>query len=75
MFELSNKQREYFGLQLVDLMTIAVFISNAFSVPLGNVTRIFQEILSRKKGSTLFIDSLKIALNQRIDDIEERHAR
>jgi hypothetical protein len=71
----SFHQKGVFNKGKADLMTIAVFIGNAFSVPLGNITRTFQEILSRKKGSTLFIDSLKIALNQRIDDIEERHGR
>jgi hypothetical protein len=71
----SFHQKGVFNKGNADLMTIAVYISNAFSVPLGNVTRTFQDILSRKTGNTLFLDSLKIALNQRIDDIEERHRR
>jgi hypothetical protein len=38
------------------------------NVDLGNTSRTFQQILSRKMGYTKYLDSLKLSLHERIDD-------
>jgi len=38
------------------------------NVDLGNTSRTFQQILSRKMGYTKYLDSLKLSLHKRIDD-------
>jgi RteC protein len=38
------------------------------NVDLGNTSRTFQQILARKMGYTKYLDSLKLSLNERIDD-------
>jgi hypothetical protein len=38
------------------------------NVDLGNTSRTFQQILSRKEGYTKYLDSLKLSLHERIDD-------
>jgi hypothetical protein len=48
-------------------------LEQAFSIDLGNHSRTFQEILSRKTGYTLGLDSLKESLIKFIDKLQERH--
>ena len=38
------------------------------NVDLGNTSRTFQQILARKEGCTKYLDSLKLSLEERIDD-------
>jgi hypothetical protein len=38
------------------------------NVDLGNTSRTFQQILSRKTGYTKYLDSLKLSLEDRIED-------
>jgi len=56
-----------------DLKDIMELFEMTFHVDLGHFPRTFQEILSRKKGHTNFIDRLRDMLLRRIDRIEERH--
>jgi hypothetical protein len=58
-----------------DVKQIIEFFETYFSIDLGNTSRMFQSILSRKSGYSNFIDRLKEKLLQRIDSIEERHVR
>lgn len=44
------------------------FLQSAFHIELGNASRTFQTILTRKKGDTAFLDRLKKALLKRIED-------
>jgi hypothetical protein len=53
-----------------DLKDVIEVIQSAFSIDLGNTSRTFQEILSRKTGYTNCIDKLKAKLLERIDEIE-----
>ena len=38
------------------------------NVDLGNYSRTFQQLLSRKEGNTKYLDCLKLSLNKRIND-------
>jgi hypothetical protein len=49
-----------------DLTKIIEHLEKSFQVDLGNTSRTFQEILSRKKGYTTFLDKLKSALLKRM---------
>jgi hypothetical protein len=51
------------------------FIEKIFSVSLGNTSKAFQQLLSRKMSYTSFIDKMKDKLLQRIDRIEDRHIK
>jgi hypothetical protein len=50
-----------------DLKTIARYFEKVFCVDLGNITRTYQEIISRKTGQTIFLDQLKEKLAELID--------
>jgi hypothetical protein len=53
------------------LAQLAVFFEEAFDIRLGNYYRSFQEIRIRKKSRTLFLDSLREKLLQRMDQADE----
>jgi hypothetical protein len=53
-----------------DIKTITENFERMFNVHIGNVSRSFQEIMSRKMGYTVFIDLLKEWLLKKIDTIE-----
>jgi len=50
-----------------DLKTIVRYFEKVFGVNLGNVTRTYQEIISRKTGQTIFLDELKQKMAELID--------
>lgn len=50
-----------------DIKQITDFLEISFHIQLGNTSRTFQEILSRKRGHTHFLDRLRERLLQRID--------
>lgn len=54
-----------------DIKQIIEFFQLYLRLDLGNTSRTFQEILSRKKGHTNYIDRLKATLLQKIDRIDE----
>jgi hypothetical protein len=56
-----------------ELKDIIDFLQDVFSVNLGHYPRTFQEILSRKKGYTTFIDKLRERLLTRIQKIEDKY--
>ena len=49
-----------------DLRTITEYFERVFNISIGNVTRSFQEIMSRKMGYTVFLDLLKEWLFKKI---------
>ena len=51
-----------------DLKTIARHFEKVFGVDLGNITRTYQEIITRKTSQTIFLDELK----QKISELIER---
>lgn len=53
-----------------DIKQLSIFIENVFSVDLGNVYNVFQEIRLRKKNRTSFIDQLKDNLTRRMDEAD-----
>lgn len=57
------------------IQDIVTLLERSFHSDLGNASRTFQVILARKKGSTSFIDKLKVGLESYIDNIEENHAK
>ena len=71
----SLKEQGSFNHGKADLKIITRYFERAFCVGLGNVSRTFQEIVCRKTGYTLYLDSLKTSLISRIDEIEARHVR
>ena len=54
-----------------DIKTITEYFERIFNINIGNVSRSFQEIMTRKMGYTVFIDMLKEWLLKKIDDIEK----
>jgi hypothetical protein len=65
----SLKEQGAFNNGKADLKTIVQYFERIFSIHLGNSSSAFQEILSRKTGSTNYIDKLRDKLRQRIDEI------
>jgi len=59
----------------IELQDVIAFMEKIFHVSLGNYSRTFQEILSRKTGYTNFIDRLKNKLLLRIQHIEDKYDR
>ena len=57
------------------LQVIVEQLERAFKIRAGNHTRIFQEILSRKKGYTVFLDHLKDSLLASIDENENQYRK
>ena len=55
-----------------DVKQLIDFFQNQLNIDLGNTSRTFQEILSRKSGHTHYIDRLRAQLLHRIDKIDER---
>ncbi len=55
-----------------DVKQIIDFFQTHFSIELGNTSRTFQEILSRKTGYANFLDRLRAKLLERIDNIENK---
>jgi hypothetical protein len=49
---------------------ILVALGNMANVDLGNTSRTFQQIRARKMGYTTYLDSLRLSLNNRINDVE-----
>jgi hypothetical protein len=54
-----------------ELKTIQRVIEKVFKVDLGNITRSYQDIVSRKAGQTLFLDQLKSGLLAWIERTEK----
>ncbi len=69
----SLKAKGAFNNGKAGLKNITEYFENMFSVRLGNTSRSFQEILSRKTGYTQYIDKLRDNLNSRIDEIEDEN--
>jgi hypothetical protein len=53
-----------------DIREIATTFEKVFQISLGNYYRQFQDIRLRKTGKTNFLDELKIALEQRMDEFD-----
>jgi hypothetical protein len=51
------------------LKDIFDFFAEAFEVDLGNTSRLFQDIMTRKAGFTIYLDLMKEKLIQRIEDV------
>ena len=47
---------------------ILIGLGKMANVDLGNTSRTFQQILTRKEGYTKYLDSLKFSLQERIED-------
>jgi hypothetical protein len=45
------------------------FFEESFEIDLGNTSRLFQDIIGRKAGNTIYLDLMKEKLRQKIDDI------
>jgi hypothetical protein len=58
-----------------DLKTIIRCFEKTFSVELGNTSSTYQQLLSRKKGSSSFLTRLQEKFDERICKIEEQHLR
>jgi hypothetical protein len=69
----SFKEKGSFNNGEADLQSIFGYLEYVFSVHVDNPYRSFQEILCRKKGYTLYLDSLRNGLIRKIDDIENGH--
>jgi hypothetical protein len=54
-----------------DLKQITEYLQGAFNIQLGNTSRTFQEILSRKRGHTHFLDRLRERLLHRIQSEDD----
>jgi hypothetical protein len=65
------KEAAAFNHGKADLKTIVECFEKMFGIPLVNISRSFQEIMSRKMGYTSFIDQLKESLLKKIDNIEK----
>jgi hypothetical protein len=59
-----------FNKKHADLKQIATHLEKAFNVSLGNYYRVFQEIRQRKSSRAKFIESLKQAITQKMDEGE-----
>lgn len=59
-----------FGFGKADIKQIVNCFEEAFSVDLGNYASTFSDIKLRKKGKTIFIDSLRERILQVIDDLD-----
>ncbi len=58
-----------------DLKTIIRCFEKTFSVELGNTSSTYQQLLSRKKGSSSFLSRLQEKFDERICKIEDQHLR
>ena len=58
-----------------DVKTITLGFEKAFSVKLGNTSSTYQQLLSRKKGTSSYLTRLQEKFEQRINKIEEQHLR
>jgi RteC protein len=58
-----------------DLKTIIRCFEKTFSVELGNTSSTYQQLLSRKKGSSSFLTRLQEKFDERICKIEDQHLR
>jgi hypothetical protein len=71
----SFKEKGTFNNGEVDLQSIFDYLEYVFFVHIDNPYRSFQEILSRKKGYTLYIDKLRDGFIHKIDEIESGYKR
>ena len=55
-----------------DIKTIADCLCGIFNVKIGNIYKVFEEIRLRKKSRTVFLDSLRQNLIQRMDRDDEQ---
>jgi hypothetical protein len=58
-----------------DLKTIIDCFETAFSVDLGNTSSTYQQLLSRKKGSSSYLAKLQEKFEQRLDKMDEQQFR
>jgi RteC protein len=58
-----------------DLKTITRYFEKVFSVQLSNTSKSFQDILSRKKNYTTYLDKLRDKMVAWIDEIEDRNMK
>jgi hypothetical protein len=68
--ELSYAIQKYVNNGQVSIKEIVQGFQNLFNTDLGNYPRVFQEVLGRKKGETLFLNQLVDDLQKRIEDQE-----
>ena len=68
--ELSYAIQKYVNNGQVSIKVIVQGFQNLFNTDLGNYPRVFQEVLGRKKGETLFLNQLVDDLQKRIEDQE-----
>ena len=71
----SFKEKGTFNNGEADLQSIFDYLEYVFFVHIDNPYRSFQEILSRKKGYTLYLDKLRDGFIHKIDDIESGYRR
>lgn len=56
----------------IDIKELAGFFGSVLNIDLGDVYRVYSEIKLRKKDRTKFLDNLKEALIQRMDESDQR---
>jgi len=55
-----------------DIKTIAAYFENVFNIELGDYYRTYLELRTRKTSRTKFIDILKVSLEKRMDEVEDK---
>lgn len=58
---------------VADIKQLTVFIETSFSIDLGNVYNVFQELRMRKKNRTSFVDQLRERLIKRMDEVDDAY--
>jgi succinate dehydrogenase flavin-adding protein (antitoxin of CptAB toxin-antitoxin module) len=73
--ELAYSVQKYVNDGQASIKEIVQGFQSLFNTDLGNYPRVFQEILGRKKGDTLFLTQLINDLQKRIEDHEKERLR
>jgi hypothetical protein len=71
----SLKEKGAFNNGHADIKTITQYFEKVFSVRLENVSRSFQEIMSRKKGETTYLGKLQTALDNKVTELSQKSRR
>jgi RteC protein len=71
----SLKEKGAFNHGKADLKSIAKCFEQSFGVKFSNLSKSFQDLLSRKKSYSSYLDKLREELNRGIDEIEDRNMR
>ena len=71
----SLQEQGSFNNGTADLKSFILCFEKTFSVELGNTSSSYQQLLSRKKGSSSFLTKLLEKFQQRICKMEEQHLK